>query len=73
VRDPEGVSEFTWGIFTQNLTPLVGGDINCNNATECKHETEVVAPGISGTFLVGADALDSKGETGRGVAEIYVP
>jgi hypothetical protein len=73
VRDSEGVDEFTWGIFTQNQTGLIGGNIDCRNASECKHEEKVIAPSISGTYLVGADAVDSQGNTARGVAEIYVP
>lgn len=73
VRDPDGVKEFTWGVFTQNQTPLIGGERNCNNATECREEVEAVAPPVSGTYLVGADAIDAHGNTARGVGEIYVP
>jgi len=72
VRDPDGVKSFTWGIFTQNQTPLIGGDRNCNNATECTIEEDLEAPPIPGTYLAGADAVDSKGATTRGVGEIYV-
>ena len=72
VRDPDGVKSFTWGIFTQNQTPLIGGDRDCGNATECRIEEELEAPPISGTYLAGADAVDSKGATTRGVGEIYV-
>jgi hypothetical protein len=72
VRDPDGVQSFTWGIFTQNQTPLIGGDRDCGNATECRIEEELEAPPIPGTFLAGADAVDSKGATTRGVGEIYV-
>lgn len=72
VRDPDGVKSFTWGIFTQNQTPLVGGDRDCGNATECRIEEDLQAPPIRGTYLAGADAVDSKGATSRGVGEIYV-
>ncbi|MCB0211138.1 MAG: hypothetical protein KDJ52_17495 [Anaerolineae bacterium] len=73
VRDPDGVSEFSWGVFTQNQTALVGGDIDCRNAIECRHEEKLEAPPFSGTFIVGADAIDAKGEDNRGIGEIYVP
>lgn len=72
VRDPDGVVSFTWGVFTQNQTPLVGGDENCNRATECRIRKTFNAPPIAGTYLAGADALDTKGATTRGVGEIYV-
>ncbi len=71
VRDPDGVARFTWGIFTQNQTPLVGGDEECHGATECKIERKENAP-VAGTYIVGADAVDTKGETNRGIGEIYV-
>ncbi len=72
VRDPDGVGSFTWGIFTQNQTPLIGGEQDCHNAPECRIEEELTAPPISATYLAGADAVDSKGATTRGVGEIYV-
>ena len=72
VRDPDGVDNFTWGIFLQNLTPLVGGDKSCGGATECRVEVEEKAP-ISGTYIVGADAVDVHGNTARGTSAIYVP
>ena len=72
VIDPDGVSEISWGVFTQNQTPLVGGDVNCRNATECRHKEKLEAPPFSGTFIVGADAVDSKGENNRGIGEIYI-
>jgi hypothetical protein len=71
VRDPDGVSSFTWGIFTQNQVPLKGGDKNCNGATECSTHIEEGIP-IPGTFIIGADAVDTKGNTNRGLGEIYV-
>jgi hypothetical protein len=72
VRDPDGVSSFTWGIFTQNQVSLKGGKIDCHNATECVHEEEVSSPPYRGTFIIGADAVDSKGQTSRGIGEIYI-
>lgn len=62
----------TWGVFTQNQTALVGGDVNCGNAIECRHEEELNAPPIRGTFIVGADAVDSAGNNNRGIGEIYI-
>ncbi len=73
VTDPDGVTSFTWGIFTQNQTPLIGGDKACNGLIECKLEVNEEAPPVSGTYLVGADAVDTTGATTRGVGEIYVP
>lgn len=72
VRDPNGVSNFQWGIFTQNLTPLKSGNKECGGATECRQEVREDAPGIPGTFIVGADAVNTKGQTKRGISEIYV-
>ncbi len=71
VRDPDGVSAFTWGIFTQNETPLMGGDKKCNGAVECREEKKVDAP-VPGTYIIGADAVDVKGNASRGIGEIYV-
>ena len=63
----------TWGIFLQNLTPLVGGDKSCGGATECKIEVKENAPPLTGTYIVGADAVDMIGNTARGTSAIYVP
>ena len=73
VRDPDGVNRFTWGIFLQNLSPLVGGDKVCNGAPECQIEVKEEAPPLKGTYIVGADAVDVLGNTSRGISEIYVP
>jgi hypothetical protein len=70
-RDPDGVASFTWGIFTQNQVGLKGGDKKCNNATECSTNIEESIP-LAGTFIIGADAVDTKGNKNRGVGEIYV-
>ncbi len=72
VRDADGVGEVSWGVFTQNRTPLIGGEHNCNGTVDCSFEINEDAPPITGTFLVGADALDTKGNTTRGVGEVYV-
>ena len=72
VRNPNGVKEFTWGIFTQNLTSLKGGNHNCSGATECRLEIEENAPPIPGTYIVGADAIGADGKMVRGIGEIYV-
>ncbi|HXV97551.1 MAG TPA: hypothetical protein VEC93_03945, partial [Anaerolineae bacterium] len=72
VRDPGGVKDFTWGIFTQNQTSLKGGRHECGGTTECRLEVREGAPPIPGTFIVGADALSVSGKTTRGIGEIYV-
>lgn len=72
VRDPNGVSKFEWGIFTQNQTSLKNGKKECGGVTECREEVKESAPPISGTFIVGADAVSSTGATKRGIGEIYV-
>ncbi len=71
-RDPGGVREFTWGIFTQNLTSLKGGTHNCNGQTECRLEIKETVPPVTGTYIVGADAIGSDGKTVRGTGAIYV-
>jgi hypothetical protein len=72
VRDPDGVKDFSWGIFTQNQTSLKGDKHECGGSTECRLEIEEDVPPFPGTFIVGADALDSTGQTQRGIGEIYV-
>jgi hypothetical protein len=61
-----------WGVFTQNNTGLVGDTVDCSDKTECRVEQSFTAPDISGTFIVGADASDTKGMINRGVGELYV-
>ncbi|MFN8454683.1 MAG: hypothetical protein U0401_08455 [Anaerolineae bacterium] len=72
VTDPNGVSKFEWGIFTQNQTPLKNGKKDCGGATECREEIKENAPSLSGTYIIGADAVSSNGATKRGIGEIYV-
>ncbi len=72
VRDPNGVTSFTWGIFTQNQVGLKGGDKACGGATECVEEIQENAPPVTGTYIVGADAVNVNGVKKRGVGEIYV-
>ncbi|MCQ3978246.1 MAG: hypothetical protein DPW09_32875 [Anaerolineae bacterium] len=72
VRDPGGVREFTWGIFTQNLTSLKGGRYECHGATECRLKIKENVPPVKGTYIVGADAIGSDGKTVRGTGAIYV-
>jgi hypothetical protein len=72
VRDPGGVKEFTWGIFTQNQTSLKGGKKECGGATECTLDVREEGPPFEGTFIVGADALSVSGKTTRGIGEIYI-
>jgi hypothetical protein len=75
VTDPNGVGKFTWGIFTQNRTPLMRATKDCGGATECREEVEKNAP-IPGTYIIGVDAVNSQGVSKPGeadaVAEIYV-
>jgi hypothetical protein len=72
VRDPGGVKDFTWGIFTQNQTSLKGGRNECGGVTECRLEVREDAPPFKGTFIVGADALSVSGKTTRGIGELYI-
>jgi len=72
VSDPDGVKSFTWGVFTQNQSPVgLGGDKGCGNATQCtlSDKFEAKLPGI---FFLGVDALDTAGNTVREVKQIYV-
>jgi hypothetical protein len=72
VTDPNGVSKFEWGIFTQNQTPLKNGKKDCGGATDCRVEVRENAPPLPGTYIVGADAVSSNGATKRGIGEIYI-
>lgn len=75
VTDPNGVGKFTWGIFTQNKTPLMKDDKDCRGATECRDEVEKSVP-VAGTYIIGVDAINSQGVSkpgeADGLAEIYV-
>ncbi len=72
IRDTDGVTSFTWALFTQNLTPLIGGEVLCHNAPECIHEETINLPSITGTYIIGGEAVDSTGQIEREIAEIYV-
>ena len=74
VRDPDGIANFAWGIFSLNDTPFpVGGDRNCGGATECRIDEDVTAPPLPDTYKVGVDVIDSKGASTRGFfGEIYI-
>ncbi len=71
VRDADGVGEVDWGVFTENKTPVLDGEKNCGNATECRIEKEFNAD-LPGAFQVGAEAKDSKGEKGIQIKQLYV-
>ncbi len=71
VSDPEGVSTFTWGVFTENGTPVIGGDRGCGNSTQCEIEEEFEAQ-LPGAFRVGVEALDRNGQKSIEVRSIYV-
>jgi hypothetical protein len=59
VASPVGVDSFVWGVF-KNLTAITGGEIECNDETQCKIEVTFTAP-IPGEFLVGVDGSDNEG------------
>jgi hypothetical protein len=71
VSDPDGVGSFTWGVFAQNETPLLGGDKSCGNAQQCDLSDEFEAP-LPGQFFFGVDAVDGQGNTSREVKQLYV-
>jgi hypothetical protein len=74
VSDADGVSGLTWGVFTQNLTPLIGGNHNCGNSAQCNTEVSFNAtvPGGGTAYIFGVDASDTKGNTHREISELYV-
>ncbi len=72
IRDTDGVTSFVWGLFTQNLTPLNGGEVLCHNTPECIYEETINLSSITGTFIIGVDAVDFTGQIEREIAEIYV-
>lgn len=71
VRDPDGVANFEWGIFTENNVSVKGGERGCGNATECRIEEEFEAV-LAGTFQVGVEAVDTKGTKTIEVKQIYI-
>ncbi len=72
VSDPDGVSSFTWGIFSQNRTSLAGDTKECGRATSCEIEAKFEAK-LAGQFAVGVEAVDTQGQkTQTNAAQIYV-
>ena len=71
VRDPDGVSSFKWGIFTENNVAIKGGDSGCGNVTECRTDEEFEAV-LPGAFQIGVEAVDSKGTKSIEAKQIYV-
>jgi hypothetical protein len=72
VRDPDGVDEFSWGVFAQNGSPTgLGDDQDCRNATECKIETDFNAA-LTGQFFIGVDAMDALGNKVREIVQLYI-
>ena len=71
VSDSDGVKEFEWGVFTQNNVAVKGGDRGCGNSAECGVEEEFEAI-LEGTFQIGVEAVDSKGNVTIEVKQIYV-
>jgi hypothetical protein len=72
VRDPDGVTEFEWGVFAQNKSPLgLGGHQSCGGATECRIEEEFETK-LPGQFHVGVEARDTKGEGVTEIKQLYV-
>ncbi len=71
VRDPDGIGAFSWGVFTENKVGLVGDEINCNNATECRVEEEFTTK-LAGAFQIGVEVKDTKGEGKIEIKQLYV-
>ncbi len=71
VRDADGVGTFSWGVFTENKTGLTGDDVECNNATECRIE-EKFNTQLPGSFQIGVEAIDAKGEGVIEIKQLYV-
>lgn len=71
VSDPEGVSKFSWGVFTENRTAIAGGNRDCGNATQCEIQEEFKAQ-LPGAFQIGVEALDAQGHKAIDTRSIYV-
>ncbi len=71
VRDPNGISAFSWGVFSQNRTALKNGTENCNGSPECSVTVELVA-GLSGQFEVGVEAKSKNGGGTIQTKQIYI-
>lgn len=71
VTDPNGVSDFEWGIFTENKTAVLGGDKGCGNAVECKISEEFEAE-LPGAFQIGVEAKNAQGQKTTHVTQLYV-
>jgi hypothetical protein len=71
-NDSDGVVEFIWGVFTQNQTSLFGGKKECSSRTECRLETTINTPPLSGTYIIAVEAIDTKGNTALAIKQIYV-
>lgn len=72
VSDPDGVATFTWGVFTENQSPVgLGDDKNCGNGNECSLSGNFKAK-LTGRFIFGVDAIDTKGNKTRTIQGMYV-
>jgi hypothetical protein len=72
VRDSDGVTSFSWGVFAQNGSPVgIGGDRNCGGAGECRIDDEFETR-LIGIFFIGVDAVDTKGNEIREIKQLYV-
>lgn len=71
VRDSQGVSSFSWGVFAQNRTPLKSGNESCNGQLECNLSIELSAD-LPGQFEVGVEAVNrNSGKTVQS-KQIYI-
>jgi hypothetical protein len=62
VSSVQGIDNFTWGAFVGNLSPITGGNKECNGLSQCKIEGSFFVMG-PGDFFIGVEALDVKGKT----------
>ncbi|GEM_PF-2452010 len=70
-RDPDGVNNFKWGVFNQGNQSLVGGDKNCNRATECSTKEKFKAA-LKGQFEIGVEAKDGNGTATIQRKQLYI-
>jgi hypothetical protein len=71
VRDSDGVGKFSWGVFTENKTGLLGDEEDCHSAPECRIEEEFETQ-LPGAFQIGVEAKDTKGQGVIEIKQLYV-
>jgi hypothetical protein len=71
VRDSDGVTNFEWGVFTENGVSVKGANKKCDNRSECSVEEKFKAS-LEGTFQIGVDAKDTQGNKTIETKQIYI-